>query len=223
MGIIANDSIKIEGISEKYDLRDLFIEVKPNEHGKAYLSIRVKDEGQPANVVSSVKDKLITIKSTEADNSGVLFKGYVTFCDMNSVKSSGVVNLELISTSIKMDEEFEYESHQKEGESLQNILQDTAEKSKGVISFIDPALASRTLEKPIIQYRETNWEFIKRIASRNWLPVIADETADKSTLTIGYKKEGGQLPRKILRKQERRRLSEALNTVPESKMKRTAR
>ncbi len=133
---------------------------------------------------------MITIKSTEADNSGILFKGYVSECTINTVKSSGVVNLKLISTSVKLDEEFEYESYQKEGDTFGSILKDTATKSKGNNSHCDSSLSSLKLEKPIIQYKETNWDFIKRIASRKRLPVIVDETADKPTFTIGYKKEG---------------------------------
>ena len=190
MGIISNDSIKIEGIDEKFELRDLYIEVVPNEHGKAILSIRVKDDGQPKNIIKSIKDKVVTIKSTEDGNSGTLFKGFVARCTINTVKSSGVVNIELISTSVKLDEEYDSESYQKKGESIKNIINAVANKAKGVNSFCDSKLASESLEKPIIQYKETSWEFIKRIASRYRLPVVVDETGDKPTFSIGYNKKG---------------------------------
>lgn len=187
MGIIANDSIKIEGISEKFELRDLYIQVKPNAHGTARISIRVKDEGSPANVIKSISDKLITITSTETENSGVLFKGYATACNTNTVKSSGVVNLELVSTSIKLDEKYEYESYQNKEITYGELIKTVAGKSAGSNSFCDSLLSSEKINKPIIQYRETNWEFVRRLASRKWLPVIIDETADKPAFTVGYK------------------------------------
>ena len=165
MGIISNDSIKISGISEEFELRDLNIMVKPNEHGCARLSIRVKNDGKPENIIKNVEDKLITIKSSEDGNSGTLFKGYIAKCCINSRESSGVVNIELVSASIKLEEEVESESYQKIEDTYENVVKGAIKKASGVNSYYEAKYALITIDKPIIRYKETAWEFIKRIAS----------------------------------------------------------
>ena len=190
MGIISNDSIKIKGIDEEVELRDLNIEIKPNEHGYARISLRVKNDAKPENIIKNVKDKLVTIESTEKGNSGVLFKGYIAKCNINSRQSSGVVGIELISTSIKLDMEKRSESYQVEKDTYKSIINKAITKDGGENSYFDKTFSSKTIGKPIIRYEETSWEFAKRIISRHRLPVIIDETADKPTFMAGYKSGG---------------------------------
>ena len=132
---------------------------------------------------------MVSIHSSEKGNSGLLFKGYITECKINSRESSGIVYVELTSTSMELDKKYENESYQKKGESYKKIIETVASKSKGINSYCSGDLKKEKLEKPIIQYKETNWEFIKRIASRFRLPVIADVTTDKPTFTIGYNQQ----------------------------------
>ena len=51
-------------------------------------------------------------------------------------------------------------------------------------------MKAKTIGLPVIRYEESGWEFIRRLASRYWLPVIPDETADKPVFSVGMKLEG---------------------------------
>lgn len=198
MGIISNDSIKIDGI-DNVELRNLFVEVKPNEHGYAKLSLRIKENGKPENVIRSLDNKMVVISSSEPGNSGVLFKGYVAKCTINSRESSGIINIELVSTSIKLDEEKISKSYQKKEDTYKKVIGEAIEINKGINRFIDANISEKKINKPIIQYEETAWEFVKRIASRNRLQVVVDEIADKPTFTIGYEKRGSVPENRIIK------------------------
>lgn len=198
MGIISNDSIKIDGLND-VELRDMFIEVKPNEHGYAKLSLRIKDNGKPEDVIKRLDDKMVTINSTEDGNSGILFKGYISKCTINSRESSGVINIELITTSIKLDEERVSKSYQKEEDTYAKVVDDAIKKNGGENYFYEKNVSSKKIGKPIIRYNETAWEFVKRIASRNRLQVVVDETADKPTFSVGYKEKKSVSEDKIIK------------------------
>lgn len=98
------------------------MEVIPNEHAKAIVSLRIKNDDNPENVIKLLEDKKIIIKSTEKGNSRELFKGYASSCEINTRKSSGVVDIELVSTTIKMDEEYKYVSYQEKDKTYKDII-----------------------------------------------------------------------------------------------------
>lgn len=190
MASITNDCINIEGITEKYLLLDLKINIEPNDHGRAELLIRMVDEGRGENLLKSMENKLVTIKSTAKDNTGILFKGYIERCTVRPQLDGETVEIGLITATVKADEKLKSCSFQKEKMKYTEIMDITAAECEGVCNYYDTDIKSETIEKPVIRYKETGWEFIKRMASRHWMQVVPDETADKPVFTVGLKQEG---------------------------------
>ena len=189
MESIINANISISGITEKNELMDFSMDVVPNKHGRAELKLRILDGGNSANILKMPPEKIITITSEQAGNSGVLFKGYISDCFVNKVKGDEIVNISLISTTIDMDKEKKSQSYQKQSEQYSNIIKDVLSSVSGVCEIGDNEIKSGVVEKPLIRYRETEWEFIKRIASRHRVSISPDVTADKPTVIIGAVKK----------------------------------
>ncbi|MBD5135752.1 MAG: TNT domain-containing protein [Lachnospiraceae bacterium] len=201
MASITIDCIDIDGITEKYLLLDLKLNIEPNDHGHAELLIRMVDEGRGENLLKSMENKMITIKSKAKDNTGILFKGYMESCMVRPQIDGETVEIGLVTATVKADDKLKSCSFQKEKMKYSEIIDMTAAECKGVCRYYDSGIKSKTILKPVIRYKETGWEFIKRMASRHWMQVIPDETADKPVFTVGLKQEGSAPERGFFQKE----------------------
>ncbi|MBD5135767.1 MAG: hypothetical protein HDT39_07380 [Lachnospiraceae bacterium] len=201
MASITNDCIKIEGITEKHLLLDLKMKIEPNDHGHAELLIRMVDEGRGENLLKNMENKMVTIKSTAKDNTGILFKGYMERCTVRPQLDGETVEIGLVTATIKADKERKSLSFQKKEMKYEEIIKKTASECSGVCSHMDDKIKSEQIKKPVIRYKETEWEFTGRLASRYRLQVVPDETADKPTFSIGIKKEGSAPERGFFKKE----------------------
>ncbi len=95
-----------------------------------------------------------------------------------------------MTTSIKLDAIYRSYSFQKESLTIADVLKEAVSDDSGICEYIDSKIKSEKIDKPIIRYKESGWEFVKRIASRYWMPVFVDETADKPTVMVGIKGNG---------------------------------
>ena len=188
MEAIVNSSLSVLGIDEKNEILDFSMNVMTGRHGYAVLKLRMRDTGKGVNILKMSSRKIIEIKSNQTGNSGVIFKGYISDCEVNKTQSDEQVNITLISTTIDMDKKRKNKSYQKEGDRYLDIIKDTLSSVSGVCDIGDNELKSDTLKKPIIRYMETEWEFISRVASRYGIAVTPDVTADKPTVILGVVK-----------------------------------
>lgn len=104
MASITIDCIDIDGITEKYLLLDLKLNIEPNDHGHAELLIRMVDEGRGENLLKSMENKMITIKSKAKDNTGILFKGYMESCTVRPQIDGETVEIGLVTATVKADD-----------------------------------------------------------------------------------------------------------------------
>ena len=182
MAAITNDCLKIDGISEKYLIVEFNMKNQPNEHGHAAIRIRMYGDGKGKNLLKSLESKIVTVKSTAEENSGVIFKGYIQSCSVSPQIDGELVDICLITTTIKADNCYKNCSFQKKTLKYSEVVSNTMRS--GVCNYIDSRMKNEQIEKPVIRYRETEWEFIRRLSSRYYLPVISDETADRPTVSI---------------------------------------
>lgn len=69
-----------------------------------------------------------------------------------------------------------------------NVTFDCAEADE---NYKDPELLEQTIKEPLIQYEETDWNFIRRIASRLRLGIVADANSWDPKFTVGIQKPQG--------------------------------
>ncbi len=157
--MITASDIKVYGnIPVKY-VTDMEMEIKAGQHGRlslrAYLSngeVAVPPKGSSIQI--AVKDES---RREETLFGGVIQEAYI----FHENKTSQII-LTALTKSVEMDKQEYSCSFQDDSDSYMRIIQDTVLKSGGRASC---KVASTKTGKPVVQYKETNWEFCRRMAS----------------------------------------------------------
>lgn len=115
-----------------------------------------------------------------------LFTGYVDEVSIEErQKDYFILNLIVKAGSVLLDKKVHYRSYQEVSAMHADIIHKVAEEIPQVFvkSFVEE---DRAIEKPLIQYGETNWEFIKRVASKRTEPVFVDEAEVEPKVYVGH-------------------------------------
>ena len=155
----------VEGIVE------MKVEQALNQHAAMYLKGIIPKENGDLGVMDTDDSTVITV----SDQDGVIFSGLVQ--DIRASFEGQVYYLEVwaVSFSIKADTDVISRSFQDAGMSYQQIGDLMAGENSLSMSMEASSLSVNHL---LLQYQETNWEFLKRIASHNQsvlLPSVEDE------------------------------------------------
>ena len=171
MSLIHTGDLRAEGLNGLGTILEVRLEEMPGTHSTAMMACRV-DTGKAAGLPGEpVCDRTITIYRAGADRpvySGMIRRGSVT--EENGVQT---MRLELVSGTIRMDLAKKDRSWQDTGMSYGALFRQVAARAgAGVLypSYLD----SRPLGTPRVQYQETDWEFLKRMAGHFGLPLYPE-------------------------------------------------
>ena len=187
MEAISIDGLSVPEFGKDYLIVDVNYIVKPNDHGHAKITLRITDDSSLKSKIKSLEDKPISLQSKKY---GVLFKGNVEYVNIIQSLNEHIIEVHLITTSIELDKMIKSYSVQDTSLTLKKVIDEAIEDEKGVCEYNHDASKNKKIEMPIIRYKESAWEFISRVASKHWVPIIVDETADKPTVKVGIKKLG---------------------------------
>ncbi len=131
-----------------------------NQHAAMYLRGVIPKETGDSGVLGTDDSTVITV----SDQDGVIFKGLVQ--NIRASFEGQVYYLEVwaVSFSIKADTEALSRSFQDAGMNYQQIA-DLMAGEDGLSASMEAS--PLTINNLLLQYQETNWEFLKRIASHN--------------------------------------------------------
>jgi len=174
-----------------YDIcpNELTIVKSINDHAFARV-VAVVPEGE--------KDKYVSITKTQTDmeiinedDSGVtnLFKGIVTDIEVKAVRGVYYVTIEALSTTFNLDLKIKRRSFQNKDLTYVQLIKEILKDYPGA-DFIDIAAESKKIEKVIVQYDETDWQFLKRLASHFNTGLVPDTNSDKPKFWFGIPKGG---------------------------------
>ncbi len=152
-------------------LQELKIERKTNEHAKAEITMRIRDDRQEQYMGILSSETWVKVIGAgeqggkEADVNTVLFHGLVTGFAFSRDGYETLLRLELTSGTILMDLNPHFRVFQNRESTCAGIYKQlTAAYPDGKAECLEGS-GDRT-EGVLIQYRETDWEFLKRIAAR---------------------------------------------------------
>lgn len=153
-------------------------EQQMNEHASIEIH-GILDEGEEMEKVCSmgIQDRILLKKDDT-----ILFSGILTYIDAK--KEGDVVNISIKggSRSILLDDKKKKRSFQKTGTYMDMMKK--AIGSNAVLVF-QRELKNMEKKQLHVQYEETDWEFLKRMASLMHVPIFPDITAEKTSLLIG--------------------------------------
>lgn len=142
-------------------ITDLKIVQKCNEHAFAEITAVLEEEQNLEDIYSMNEKTNIVL----FDKQSVLFSGVLMNLQISMIQGICTIVLFVKSYSVFMDFKKKKRSFQYEQNKYQSILEQII-KTEYQGDFIDTASNGKTQNRVIIQYDETDWEFLLRLASQ---------------------------------------------------------
>lgn len=118
-----------------------------------------------------------------------LFCGLTIYSDVQARESGGEqyqeLFLEAMSYTCLLDKKKEYVAFQKRSATYQEILNIVLAGYQNVKYLFGSQMSVQSINQFAVQYEETDWQFIARLASRAGVPLIASHSAKGIHFTIG--------------------------------------
>ncbi|MGW8959547.1 zincin-like metallopeptidase toxin domain-containing protein [Paenibacillus sp. NPDC055715] len=178
--ISSYQSLEFVGIYPIQHIEQLHIERNLNDH--AFLRIRgIFPEGEQARLIQ-MEGASESVEVIQKDERGkrlrTLFHGEITHVNLNTVREIYYIEIEAVSHTIQLDIKPITRSFQDRNLTYEKLQRHILSKYEGS-DIIDTVSKNTKLREFTLQYRETDWAFLKRMASRFGgvlVPEIAAET-----------------------------------------------
>ena len=166
-------------------LTKLLIEESINEHATAYISGVLDEQMSVTEVYRLSINSNICIKAMTEPEVEVLFAGVPV--DMTLKNLSGVKHLELTlkSHSFKLDTDRINRSFQDVNNPYSSIFRQVVESKYQGAVVVEPLLKNKSQGRLVIQYEETDWQLLKRVASHLGTVIFPHMEATKPQIGVG--------------------------------------
>jgi hypothetical protein len=184
MAAISYEQICVEGPWELQSVYELSIHSGLNRHTIARFTALVTEKsGAEAGLKETVDDR-VKIYIDDNGKKTMLFQGRIKEVDIRLRTGVYLLSAGLISETSLLDREIKSRSFQNTeltyDQVVGKVLQDYPGKS------LELTAAKVKLTGPVIQYLETDWQFILRMASLQETVIAADGTAIQRIFAYGY-------------------------------------
>ncbi|MDR0491455.1 MAG: hypothetical protein LBH28_09470 [Oscillospiraceae bacterium] len=155
------------------DILEANIRIAPNEHATADIRGTIDEEFEKKYLTVAQADLPVTI--SQIDDSGescVLFVGIVADMEITTVNALKVLHIKLVSVTRHMDVVKYTRTYQDASLTYRDLLASLGNYPK--YSFSVWAGEGAAIGDLITQYKETDWEFVRRLASHFNSVVIPD-------------------------------------------------
>lgn len=174
-------------------IQELHISKRLNEHTRLRFTAIVPDELKDSYVQMTEADSPIKVAQLTEDGTPiVLFNGTVLEIQVKVVRDVYYLEIEAVSHSYKLDIRKKSRSFQNKHMKVEEMLQAIGAEYPG-FDIMDSATGGATLNRIAVQYRETDWEFLKRMASRYHTSLMSAPVFDVPKLYFGVEESESQL------------------------------
>ncbi|MBN1035311.1 late control protein D [Clostridium botulinum] len=177
--------LRVKSPYELMKIVDIKIENKPNEHGYLYLKCLIDDTiNFQSTIKASTEDEIcvyeeiedIDNESTSSDentvninevnerNSKRLFNGIVQNIRTTNINGIYYLEIQALTSSFKLDIKEKSRSFQNVDMTYDALINEILKDYSGY-TFTQNIGKGQKIDKPLFQYKETDWNFLKRIAS----------------------------------------------------------
>ncbi|GAA0078128.1 hypothetical protein UT300005_25060 [Clostridium sp. CTA-5] len=166
--------LKIDCPYEILKIEDIKIFCKPNEHGHLYLKCLIDDSiNFKYSIEALTEDKIILYEELENGEKSIIFNGIIQ--DVKTTNNQGIYFLELeaSTSSFNLDIEEKTRSFQDGEMSYDDLINEILKDYSGYV-FTQCMDRPMSIGKALFQYRETDYQFLKRVASQLGLELICD-------------------------------------------------
>ena len=190
MKAVTYEQLRLRWRFEILQLHDICFSNKVQEHGKLNFSCMV-DEKQGLKIITGIGEhEPVALFNNETND--IYFQGLVCYADLKVVDNIHYLEIKAVSHTYLMDVEPKDRSFQDVNETYDSIFRKIVHPyPKG--QYLGAGLLTAPIGKMIMQYIETDWEFLKRLASRLSLVLIPEMTGEHPRFSVGLP-SGGVIP-----------------------------
>lgn len=175
-------------IADFNSIQEVYIHKKVNEHGLAKITgiLAEGSEGELFKKAEKGKASLY-IKDEKGDKKNI-FSGIIDSLEVGNAGGVKIARVVLSGSTKLLDCTLHTRTFQNAVMSYGKLVETVNSGSKQV-SYIPNCAVSNPIEKLIVQYRETDWEFLKRLASHFNQPILPDYAGEGIRYSFGLGKD----------------------------------
>lgn len=163
------------------------------EHAQLKLTCYIATEYEEAIVNRSSSDDLIKLWYIQDDGLEVpLFMGQLHSVEILNIHNDLYAIIEVISHSFKLDTKLKNRSFQQVNRTYIDVFKEILNDYKDS-DMLDGAFGDLTIGKFIMQYQETDWTFLKRLASHIGAVLVPNITDHRLQVWIGVPQGRSQI------------------------------
>lgn len=165
--------IKIKIDTEEVIVTSVTFDIKNeiNNHSSLKLNGIIYDETLEESLFGTEENKISVELTKDEDASRIIFSGYVYNARLWKDSDGTHIEIEGVSNSYKLDEEKRFLSYQDISVTYQQIIDQMLENYED-INIVGDNLGNFTQDRLLVQYNETDWEFLDRLAAMQGIPVL---------------------------------------------------
>jgi hypothetical protein len=151
---------------ELTSIDELKITGKINEHAKLNISAVLLQNNINEHTKEITSFSTIKVILSDGNNSSDLFNGVVAAFEVKSLLQVGYITIEALSNSYLLDIKNKNRSFQNKSITYEKLGRMVIKDySSGLIKVTDSSICSKETGRLYVQYNETDWQFLKRLAS----------------------------------------------------------
>lgn len=170
-------------LSDIQEIGELIITKEVNEHAKLHMTGTIIEEKKDSIITQNLEGKDIEV-FVEKESRIILFKGLIRKAAVIYVGELYSLQIEGISYSMLTDLKKKCRSFQDVNMTYRDVVQNIImDYEKGAIK--DLASNGKTIGSLLVQYNETDWEFLKRLASHFNMGILPDTILEGPKIMFG--------------------------------------
>lgn len=180
MDAITYGNIKISGINYN-KICSLRIYQSVNNHAEAEFTCQVPVEEGKNFVNRAYGTNVINITTSAQGQPKILFCGTIASVGVRDTGGYGLLDVKLLSTSNMLDLKPERKTFQNTSLTYEDVM-NAVIKGNGTV---DISVTDKPIGNFVLQYEETDWSFIKRMASQLQASVFTSINSVKPNISVG--------------------------------------
>ena len=187
MTALTYDKLRLRSRIKIGSITDLYISIVKNEHGVMEVEgIIDGDEDKESVVEDIVLSSIGTEISLHVEGRDIpLFSGIVENVELEIRNSIYYARIKSASATILMDRVRKKRSFQSVGSTYEEIVDSIVREYKNGATICTVG-SEESIVKPLIQYNETDWEFLKRLASHFDSVIVPEITQMMPRVWFGF-------------------------------------
>ncbi|ATP40167.1 hypothetical protein CSE16_08970 [Solibacillus sp. R5-41] len=166
-------------------IQELTLTKKINEHATLRFTGIVPEEVRDKYVEMTEANSAIEVNQLDHSGSPIpLFKGMILTIKVSAVREIYYIEVEAATNTYQLDIKKQSRSYQNKEMTYSSLFQLISPPYPG-LDILDEATKGGKLEKFTMQYRETDWQFLKRLASRFNTGLVPASTFDTPKFHFG--------------------------------------